>query len=73
MVHSLFGAIIAFFFLVITRDNDASSNCPAKIETLFIAFPALMLSPVRAIDRFSAVLSASARSFLWRNICYSNS
>jgi hypothetical protein len=73
MVHSLLGTIIASSFLVIIRDSDAFSSYPARIETLFIAFLALTLSPVKAVDRFSAVLSASARSFPWRNICYSNS
>jgi hypothetical protein len=62
IIHSLFGAIIASFSLAIIRDSDASSSCPARIETLSVVSPALTLSPARAVDRFSAVFSASARS-----------
>jgi hypothetical protein len=62
MMHSLFGAIITSFSLIIIKDNDTFSSCPAKIETLFIAFSALMLSPAKTVDRFSAVLSTFARS-----------
>jgi hypothetical protein len=62
MVHSFFGAITVSFSLTIIRDNDIFSSCPARIEALFIAFLASTLSPVRAIDRFSVVLSASAKS-----------
>ena len=73
MVHSLFNIIITFFSLAITRDNDTFSNCSAKIEALSIVSLALMLSPTKVIDRFFAVLSASAKSLFWRNICCSNS
>jgi hypothetical protein len=62
MIHSLFDAVTAPFSLAITRNNNASSNCSARIEALFIVFPASTLSLVRAVDRFSAVLSASAKS-----------
>jgi hypothetical protein len=63
MVHSLFGAIITSFSLAITRNNDIFSSYPVRIETLSVAFLTLMLNPVRAVDRFFAVLSASVRSF----------
>jgi hypothetical protein len=63
-MHSFFNVIIAFFFLAITRDSNISFNCPARIEALSVAFPALMLNPAKAVDRFSAVFSASARSLL---------
>jgi len=62
MVYSFFGAIVTSFSLTITRDKDASFNCPAKIEILSIAFPASMLSSARAIARFFTVLSTSAKS-----------
>ena len=63
-MHSIFNAITASFSLAIIKNKDAFSNCPAKIETLFVAFPASTLSPVRAVDRFSAVLSISAKSLI---------
>jgi hypothetical protein len=72
-MHSFLSAITASFFLAIIRDSDAFSNCPARIEALSVAFPVSTLNPAKAVDKFSAVLSASAKSFLWRNICYSNS
>ena len=62
MVYPVFGVIIAFSFLIIIRNRDASSSCPARIEALFIVFSAFMLSLIKAIDRFSVVFSASARS-----------
>jgi hypothetical protein len=64
MVYSFLGAIVISFFLAITRDSDISSNCPARIEALSVAFLISTLSPVKIIDRFSAVLSASAKSLL---------
>jgi hypothetical protein len=73
IVHSFFGTVAAFFSLAITRDSDAFFNYPAKIETLFIAFLTSTFNPARAVDRFSAVSSAFAKSLIWRNICYSNS
>jgi hypothetical protein len=73
MVYSFFGVIIAFFSLAIIRDSDVFFSYPARIEARFVAFLASTLSSVRAIDRFSAALSASAKSLFWRNICYSNS
>ena len=62
IIYSFFGAIIASFFLAIVRDSDASFNCPARIKTFSIIFPASIFSSVRAIDRFFAALSASAKS-----------
>jgi hypothetical protein len=64
MVYSFFSVTIVFFSLGIIRDKDASSNCSAKIEILSVIFPASTLSPARAVDRFSAILSASAKSFV---------
>jgi hypothetical protein len=72
MVYSLFGAIITSFSLAIIRDSDVFFSCPAKIEALSIVFPVSTFSSAKAVDRFSAVFSASARSFPWRNICYFN-
>ena len=62
MVHSFFGAIITFFSLTIIRDSDAFFSCSAKIETLFIVSLISIFSSAKTIDRFSAVLSASAKS-----------
>jgi hypothetical protein len=62
MVHSFFSTITASFFLAITRDSDAFSNCPAKIETLSIAFPISTLNLAKTVDRFFTALSASAKS-----------
>jgi intracellular septation protein A len=73
MVYLTLSAIAVFFSLTIIRDKDTFFNCPVKIEILFIVFSAFRLIPAKAVDRFSAVCSASARSRVWRNICYSNS
>jgi hypothetical protein len=62
IVHSFLGVITASFFLIIIRDKDISSNCPARIEALSVAFPALTFNPVRAVDRFSAIFSTSVKS-----------
>ena len=72
-MHLFFGAIITSFSLTITRDKDVFFSCPAKIEVFSVVFSVSMLIPARAIDRFFTVLSAFAKSFFWRNICYSNS
>jgi hypothetical protein len=61
-MYSFFSVIIVFSSLAITRDSDASSNYPAKIEILSVASPASTLSPAKTVDRFSAVFSASAKS-----------
>jgi hypothetical protein len=73
MVYLILGAIAAFSSLVIIKDKDAFSNCLIKIKALSIAFPVFKLIPVRTVDKFSAVCSASARFRVWRNICCSNS
>jgi hypothetical protein len=62
MMHSFLDAIIAFFSLVIIKDNDAFFNCPTNIEALFIVSSVFMLNPAKTVDRFSAVLSASVKS-----------
>jgi hypothetical protein len=63
MIYLIFSAIAASSSLTITRNKDASSSYLAKIETLSIASLAFMLTLIKAIDRFSAVLSISAKSF----------
>jgi hypothetical protein len=73
MVYLTFNIIAAFFSLAITKNRDTFFSCPAKIETFFIIFLAFRLIPAKAIDRFSAVYSISAKSRIWRNIYYSNS
>jgi hypothetical protein len=62
MVYSFFNVIIASFFLGIIRDKDTFFSYPARIKAFFIIFPASTLSPASAVDRFFAVLSASAKS-----------
>jgi hypothetical protein len=62
MVYLIFGAIAASFSLIIIKDRDISFSCPARIEALSIVFLVFRLIPVKAVDRFSAVYSASARS-----------
>jgi hypothetical protein len=64
IIYSFFSVITASFFLIIIKDKDTFSNCPARIETLSITFSALTLSPARAVDKFSTVFSASAKSLL---------
>jgi hypothetical protein len=61
-MHSLFSAIIASSSLATIKDKDIFSNYSANIEALSVAFPASILNPARAVDRFSTVLSTSARS-----------
>jgi NADH:ubiquinone oxidoreductase subunit 6 (subunit J) len=73
MVYLIFNAITASFSLAIIRDRDTFFSCPAKIETFSIVSSVFILTSARAIDRFFAVLSASAKFLVWRNIYYSNS
>jgi hypothetical protein len=61
-MYSFLGVIIAFSFLDIIKNKDTFFSCPARIETFSITFSALTLSPARAVDKFSAILSASAKS-----------
>jgi hypothetical protein len=72
MVYLFFNIITVFFFLAIIRDSDVFFNCPVRIEVLFVVFSVSTLNPARAIDKFFAVFSASAKSLLWRRICCSN-
>jgi hypothetical protein len=61
-MYSFLGTIIASFFLAIIRNSDVFSSYSAKIEAFFIVSPASTLSPAKAVDRFFAVLSVSAKS-----------
>jgi hypothetical protein len=63
-MHFFFKAIVTFFSPAIIRDKDISFSCLASIEALFIVFSALMLSLAKAVDRFFAVLSISAKSLI---------
>ena len=72
IVYLTLSTIAAFSSLVITKDRDVFFSYPVRIETLSIAFPVFMLNSARAVDRFSAVFSVSAKSLAWRNICYSS-
>jgi hypothetical protein len=62
MVHLIFNAITVSSFLIIIRDKNTFFNCPVKIEILSVVFSASMLIPAKAVNRFFAVLSVSARS-----------
>jgi hypothetical protein len=62
MVHLTFSAIVTSFSLTIIKDRNAFFNCPARIEALSVAFPVSILNLAKAVDRFSAVCSASAKS-----------
>ena len=64
MVYSFFSIIIIFFSLAIIRDSDAFFSCPARIETLFVVSSASILNSAKAVDRFSAVFLASAKSLI---------
>jgi hypothetical protein len=61
-MHPTLNAITASSSLTITKNKNAFSNYPAKIETLSVVSPTSKLTSAKAIDRFSAVLSASAKS-----------
>jgi hypothetical protein len=61
-MHSFFNVIIAFSSLIIIRDKDTFFNYSISIEILFIAFLASIFSLAKTVDRFFAVLSASAKS-----------
>jgi hypothetical protein len=62
MVYLTLNAIITSFSLAITKDRDVFSSYLAKIKALFIAFPASKFIFTRAVDKFSAVCSASTKS-----------
>jgi hypothetical protein len=64
IIYPILNAIAASCSLIIIKNRDISFNCSANIEALSITFPAFMLNPARAIDRFSAVYSAFTRSLL---------
>jgi hypothetical protein len=63
MVYPTLSAIIASSSLAIIRDKDVFFNCFANIKTLSVIFLAFIFIPARAVDRFFAVLSVSAKSF----------
>jgi hypothetical protein len=71
-MYLILNIIAASSFLIIIRDRDASFSYLANIKAFSVVFPAFRLILVKAIDRFSAVFSASARFLVWRSICYSN-
>ena len=73
IVYLFFSAVIAFSSLAIIRDSDVFFNCSVRIEAFSVASSVSTLNPVRAVDRFSVVLSAFAKSFLWRSIYCFNS
>ena len=53
--------ITASSSLAIIKNKNIFSNYSAKIEILFVVFPTFKFIPVKAVDKFSAVYSASAR------------
>jgi hypothetical protein len=63
MIYSFFDAIVIFSFPTIIRDKDISSSCSISIKALSVVSPAFIFNPARAVDRFFAVFSVSAKSF----------
>jgi hypothetical protein len=64
MIYLTFNTIATSFSLIITRDRNAFFNYLTNIETLSIAFPAFKFISAKAVDKFSAVFSASAKSLV---------
>jgi hypothetical protein len=64
MIYPIFNTITTSSSLTITKNRNTFSNCPTKIETLSVAFPASRLTLAKTVNRFSAVLSTSTKSFL---------
>jgi hypothetical protein len=64
MIYLIFGTIAASSSLTIIKDKDISFSYPAKIEAFSVVSPISILILAKAIDRFFAVFSASAKSFL---------
>jgi hypothetical protein len=62
-VYLTFNIIVASSFLTIIRNRDTFSSCPVSIKALSVVFPTFRLILVKIVDRFSAVLSVSAKSF----------
>jgi hypothetical protein len=63
MMYPIFNVIATSSSLIITKNRDTFFSYLARIETLSVAFPAFKLTPARAVNRFSAVLSIFAKSF----------
>jgi hypothetical protein len=70
MIYSFFGALITSFSLDIIRDKNVFFSCSVRIEILSIISSVSTLSPIKAVDRFFAVFSVSAKSLAYRNIYY---
>jgi hypothetical protein len=62
MVYPTFNTITVSSSLAITKNKDTFSSYSAKIETLFVVSLTSILIPAKAVDRFSAVFSASTKS-----------
>jgi hypothetical protein len=62
MVYPTLSIIAVSSSLAITKNRDVSFNCPAKIDAFSVVFPVFRLTPVKAVDRFSAVYSALTNS-----------
>jgi hypothetical protein len=62
MIYLTLGAIVASFSLITIRDRDISSSCFTSIKALSVVSPAFRLILAKAVDRFSAVFSVSAKS-----------
>jgi hypothetical protein len=62
IIYSFFSVITASSSLVIIRDKDVFSSCPARIEAFSVTSPVSTLNPARAVDSFFVILSASAKS-----------
>jgi hypothetical protein len=63
MVYLTFNIIAVSFSLAIIRDRDIFFSYPARIEALSVVFSTFKLTPARVVNRFSAALSTSVKSF----------
>jgi hypothetical protein len=64
MVYLIFNTIITSSSLAIIKNRNTSFNYSVKIEVLSIAFSVFIFNLIKAVDRFFAVLSASAKSLI---------
>jgi len=64
IVYSLPSAPAVFYSFNSIKDKDIFSSYPARIKALSVTFLVSTFNPVRAVDRFSAVLSAFTKSLI---------
>ena len=64
MIYLIFNVIAASSFLIIIKDRNAFFSYLARIETFSVVFSIFMLNLIRAVDKFFAVFSVSAKSLI---------